>query len=790
MRNILILLLILPLISFAQQQVFLSGYIINSDGSPAVYSTISLKGTKYVTQTDERGKFSLKAPTGDYILTVSMIGMEVVEHQIQLIQNTLELPTIILKAAYKHLEEVSVQGKTETQRLKEEPIKAEIIDMKPLQMEAASLAESMNRAAGIRIRQTGGLGSQSSIFVNGFTGKAVKFFKDDIPLDYLGESFNLSMLPINMLERVEIYKGVMPTKLGADALGGAVNYVTKSNAKNYLDLSYEHASFNTQRASFNLYRFSDTSKLFYGADAFFNHSDNNYKVKAKVIDPVTANRLPQEITRFHDRFTNGYAEIYAGVKNVIWADELKLGFASFYTYRDVQNDAIMSNPFGEIFTLQNGFVPSLRYKKSLFDDKFKIDQFLVYSRLQNRVIDTCNCQYDWYGNKSYNPARNGEADVNGSLSKINFDNLTSRTLLSYQLSKNVKLEFNNVFSSYSRTGSDPFGTVYFYSQRDILSVPAGYTKWVSALGVEANFLKEKLTNLVAVKQYFYQTNGTGGAFASYDENQTVQKNQNYGISEAMKFKINEYSLLRTSVEWAYRLPEQGEVFGDGQFLLSNFQLQPEKSTNFNIGYRFDKPRKISIEPNIFYRITKDQIILVPENLIYLQYQNVEQTRGYGIEVDVNYFPTKWLQLFGNVTYQDLRLFGLTSITNRFLEDARLRNTPYFFSNSGIKTDFKNKIMRDDAIRLFWYFSYTHEYYLSNIPKSQEAPNLWSSPAISTDLIIPTQNLHSAGVNYSIKKDKISLGLEVKNIFNAMLFDNFRVQKAGRSFHIKLRYLFN
>lgn len=790
MRKILFLLLFLTQISFAQQQAFLSGYVINSDGSPAVYSTVSLKGTKYVTQTDERGKYSLKAPQGDYILMVNMIGMEVVEKQIHLNTNTLELPSISLKAVSNNLDEVSVQGKTETQRLKEEPIKAEIIDMKPLQIEAATLTESMNRASGVRIRQTGGLGSQTSVAVNGFTGKSVKFFKDDIPLDYLGEGFNINLIPINMLDRVEIYKGVLPTNLGADALGGAVNYVTKSSVKNFVDLSYEHASFNTHRASFNLYRFSDTSKIFYGADVFFNHSDNNYKVEAKVIDPETATRLPKEVNRFHDKFTNGFAEIFGGVKNTIWADELRVGITAFHTYRQVQNDAIMSTPFGEIFTLQNGIVPTLRYKKSVLNNKLIIDQFFVYSILQNRVIDTCNCQYDWYGNKKYIQARNGEADSDGSLSRVNFNNFTSRTNLNYLLGKNLKVEFNNVISTYSRTGSDPFGTVYFYSQRDILSVPAGYTKWVSALGLTSTFFKERLTNTLSVKQYFYNTHGTGGAFASYDENPTTQKNQNYGIVEALKFKINENSFIRGSIEWAYRLPEQGEVFGDGQFLLSNFKLQPEKSTNFNVGYRIDKPRKISIEPNIFYRVTRDQIILVPENLIYLQYQNVEQTRGYGLEVDVNYFPAKWLQLFGNITYQDLRLFGLTSISNRFLEDARLRNTPYFFSNSGIKTDFKNKIMRDDAIRIFWYFSYTHEYYLSNIPKSQEAPNLWSRPAISTDLIIPTQNLHSAGINYSLKNDKISLGLEVKNIFNAMLFDNFRVQRAGRSFHIKLRYLIN
>ena len=57
--------------------------------------------------------------------------------------------------------------------------------------------------------------------MNGFQDRAIKNFKDGIPMDYLGAGYNISLVPVNMLERVEVYKGVLPTALGADALGGA-----------------------------------------------------------------------------------------------------------------------------------------------------------------------------------------------------------------------------------------------------------------------------------------------------------------------------------------------------------------------------------------------------------------------------------------------------------------------------------------------------------------------------------------------------------------------------------------
>lgn len=54
-----------------------------------------------------------------------------------------------------------------------------------------------------------------------------------------------------MAERIEVYKGVVPISLGGDALGGAVNIVTKQNMRKYIDASYSIGSFNTHKASFS-----------------------------------------------------------------------------------------------------------------------------------------------------------------------------------------------------------------------------------------------------------------------------------------------------------------------------------------------------------------------------------------------------------------------------------------------------------------------------------------------------------------------------------------------------------
>ncbi|MDA4805310.1 TonB-dependent receptor plug domain-containing protein, partial [Enterobacter hormaechei] len=77
----------------------------------------------------------------------------------------------------------------------------------------ADLNQVLNRTTGIKVRQQGGVGSDYNFSINGMSGKAVKFFIDGVPLEMLGKGVDLSTLPVNMADRVEIYKGVVPVHL-------------------------------------------------------------------------------------------------------------------------------------------------------------------------------------------------------------------------------------------------------------------------------------------------------------------------------------------------------------------------------------------------------------------------------------------------------------------------------------------------------------------------------------------------------------------------------------------------
>lgn len=756
-------------------------------GAVAIIEELNL-----VAETDSAGNYRFEdVPAGTYSLKIKYIGHDDYVQKITLLEGETHTINIEIEEdkSIQKLQEVVVMGKTETQEVKEQAIKAEVVDTKKVQHESVTLSELMNRTPGIRMRQVGGLGSATNMMINGFQGRAIKFFKDGIPMSYLGAGFDISSVPVNMLERVEVYKGVLPIHLGADALGGAVNLVSKNSLPKYVDASYEHASFNTHRVTLTGLYHDTARKVFVGASTFFNHSDNNYKVVADVEDYETANLVPKEVRLFHNKFTNYYAELFGGVKNTKWADELRFGLTGFHITRQNQFGARMTQPFGAAQSIQHSIVPTLRYQKSFLKKKIHFDQFFAYNTIHVQQVDTAGGLYDWYGEFRPSANRVGEMTTLGSLAKIQYTYLTSRTNLSYQISKAHKIEFNATYIGMHMVGSDRFGKKFSDSQRDILSVPAEYNKTILSLGLQSKIYKEIITNVLAVKRYHYTTDYVyAGNYPPVEAPSTTQ-NETWGVAEALKVAVSPHSFFRASVELATRMPEQDEIFGDGNLQLSNLRLKPERSTNMNLGFRSEKSQKYAIELNTFYRVTQDLIINVaPVNFMFSQYQNVEDVKGLGMEADANLSILKWLKVNGNFTYQEFRL---QNTGFKSTEGARLKNTPYFFANAGLNTVHKTLFSKNDKLQFYWYYSFVREYYLDYIPVKKEPDGflgLWGKARFDAPNIIPNQHIQSVGLTYSPISD-LSIGFQVKNVLDAMVYNNFRVQNAGRSFHVKINYLF-
>lgn len=763
----------------------LTGTVTDEQGNTLVGASVTIGDADSPRITDQSGTFTFSnLPAGSYTLRITHVGYTEYTDHIRFNGRDTEL-SIRLTPQSNILEGATVVGKSETQQVREQAIRAVVVDTRAAAEQPATLAELMNRSPGIRIRQSGGLGNAVDVSINGFQGNAVQYFRDGIPLEYLGGGYGINNVPINLLERAEVYKGIVPVSLGGDALGGAVNLVTRKHLGSMLDVSYEAASFNTHIANLSAYHRA-AKGWFVGIDGFYNYSDNDYKADVEVVNE-NANLVPATVSLFHNGYAHYFVEAYAGFSNTSWTDELRFSIAHYGIDRESQHPALMTNPYGALTMHNTGWVPSVRYRKAF--GRLSVDQFVSYSATNRSRVDTVGGTYNWYGD--FTPHTGVGESPRASLSDIDFDNVISRTHVEYTVSEAHKLEANVVLNHNRRIGSDPYGLRFAGTDIDILSKEAIYAKTIAGISWESKWLSDRLVNQLTAKFFRFKTRGIDGFMANATDldDYTTAENNNWGIGNAIKYTLGNRHLLRASFELTNRLPRESELFGDNDTRAPNFALEPERSFNVNFGYRYQAPR-LSAEIGTFYRKTKGMIMLIPVQPPFAQYQNLDSIRGYGVDVDVNYHLTGALQLTANATWQDNRMVDIGPGLHQWIEGTRLRNTPYFFANAGAMANFTDILSANDKLKPYIHWNFIREFYLNHIPRTAEPDGflgLFGKAKVPVTNVVPNQHLLSAGINYFLATQPISLGFEVKNMADSKLYDYYKIQRPGRSFHLKINY---
>ena len=195
------------------------------------------------------------------------------------------------------LSEVMVVGKSNAQILKESAFATSAFNIKPIVSSVHNINNVLGKTTGVKIREEGGVGSDFDLSINGMSGNSVRYFLDGIPLDTKGSGVNLANLPVNLIERVEIYNGVIPASLGADALGGAINIVTNRQKKNFLDFSYGYGSFNTHKGELFAQVVTPKTGIMIKPVVSANYSANNYVMKGVEVPNEEIPDLKQVILR-------------------------------------------------------------------------------------------------------------------------------------------------------------------------------------------------------------------------------------------------------------------------------------------------------------------------------------------------------------------------------------------------------------------------------------------------------------------------------------------------------------
>ncbi|WKN43002.1 TonB-dependent receptor [Tunicatimonas pelagia] len=775
----IILLLLLPYYLHAQL-ANLTGTITDSDSNPIPGITILLDSTKG-TATDTFGKFTINnISPGQHELAISGVGYQTYTLTVTLPADQTKNLRLQLREAINQMDEVIVQGPSTAELKRTEGLAVQVIETAPQRNLTADINQIIGRTPGINIREAGGLGSGFSLSLNGLSGNQVRYFIDGVPMENFGSALTLNNYPVNLIEEIEVYKGVVPISLGSDALGGAINIMTGYRRKSFLDASYSIGSFNTHRAAVNVQQVNPERGYFVKVLSFYNHSDNNYRMESVPLTDANGNIINNNFStrRFHDHYTSAMLNLEAGLLDKSWADEWKVGITYAANRKNYQHpDFNIKRVFGEFHTRNQTWLASTTYRKRI--GKLDLQAYVLAGQTQESIVDTSTFRYNWAGEainrleQDVNDPK-GELNQRRSLFRLTDNTLRSQLNAQYFLRNSHRLLFNASQNYLSRTGEDKVDTF----NRSFQS-PNSIHKNLLGLAYEFDSPNERLNLSVFAKQYFYRGNIVTQDFENNDVTTDIAlRNTGYGIS--FSYQLAAIGGVKTSFERAYRIPEPTEILGSGLYILPNPNLQPEQSYNLNLGgwldQSFGKFELVS-EWNVFARFSEDFIQPPRAEGPFGVYENLANVRTQGVEGSVQLQRGQLLMVNLNATYQhitDRTEFdeGLPNVNYR----SRIPNIPYFFANSRVSLQPFQRT-EDWHLAFHWTTNYVHEFFLK-----------WENLGNPGDKnIIPTQLTFDLTAETSFREGRYNLSATVTNLSNETVFDNFLIQKPGRAFYLKLRY---
>ncbi|MDE6624215.1 MAG: carboxypeptidase-like regulatory domain-containing protein [Alistipes sp.] len=776
--------------SAQEKRPALTGKIITKKQEAVAFATVYLKGTTYGCSSDEQGMYYLHAPAGKYTLVVSAVGYDAVEKPVTLTGERMKM-NIVLTDSEIRMEEVVVTG-SGVGRVNKSPFNAVAIGTSELQNSTKNLSDALAKTPGMKLRESGGVGSDLSLLMDGFSGKHIKIFIDGVPQEGVGDSFGLNNIPVNFAERIEVYKGVVPVGLGSDALGGAINIVTdKARRGWYLDASYSYGSFNTHKSYVNFGQTFDCGFM-YEINAFQNYSDNNYYVDTPVEEffadgtSVIDTDKSYRVRRFNDTYHNEAVTGRIGFVDRKWADRMVLSFTYSHMYKEIQTGVVQKVVFGQKHRKGYSLMPSLEYsKRNFLTQGLDLTVTANYNDNIAQHIDTAAYHYNWFGEKKYLGGTLGEQSYQNTRSDN--DNWNATLTARYRLGRAHTFTVSHVFNAIARTNSQAAGV----TQREVDAFAKKTRKNITGLSYQ--LMPSERWNLSVFGKYYNQYNA-GPVSAS--ENGTTDymllenRTSTLGFGAAGTVFFLRGAQAKLSYERACRLPTTEELFGDEDLELGTIGLKPEKSDNFNLSLSYDRTfgrHGIYAEAGLVYRNTTDyiqrRIGTYSGNKSYASYANHGKVETKGYNLSLRYTYRGWLSLGGSFTSMDVRdrtrtLNEGSAQTNLTYGD-RIPNQPYLFANSDATFYWKNLFGKGNELSISYDNYWQHDFPLySESLGSRESKE-----------VVPAQFAHNVILTYSIRQGRYNFSIECRNLTDAKLYDNFSLQKAGRAFYGKVRVRF-
>jgi hypothetical protein len=404
----------------------------------------------------------------------------------------------------------------------------------------------------------------------------------------------------------------------------------------------------------------------------------------------------------------------------------------------------------------------------------EVEALASYAHRVTSFLDVSTDVYDWNGRIIHQRPLGGEIDGTPHDVTLIRDTIYTRFSALWQIVAGHSLRIVSSISFDSSSGVSKAGLQP--GEPDPLAAIRSLRKAVTGVEYHANLFRDRVDNLLFLKHYDLHASATellsGATFAplSLDDDTA-------GAGDAVRVRLYRHYLYgKASYEYATRLPNANEIFGDGILVNANGRLVPERSQNANVGLGFEvrntRVGSFDGELNGFLRAA-DNLILLLATANSFTYQNVYGSRALGVESLVHWrSPRDWVTLETSFTYQDLRNVS-TSGPYAAYNGERLPNQPWLFFNTALRLQYR---FLANVVSLTWFTRYVQSFYRDweslGAPQYKQTVDSQFSQSLSLGYWFRTP--HAAG----------SLTFDIENLTDEKLFDVYGVQRPGRAFYGK------
>lgn len=648
----------------------------------------------------------------------------------------------------------------------------ERVELEAAQARSADLGQVLGEQEGVIVQRSGGLGASQRINLDGFTGDQIRVFLDGVPLEYTGLGTTLADVPMDLVQAMEVHHGVVPIRLGADALGGAIALETQApEAGLHGSASLQLGSWGTRRAAARAAWMHGPSGLYVEGAAFYDQADNDWPVDVEIAD-LSGQTVPVSLPRINGQYQGVGGRVVVGVAERPWADRAELRVLASELEKGLPHNLVMTIPYGEVQTARSARGATARW--TLNRAPFTASALAAWSWRETWFSDQSDVVYDWYGDvvrDRPSPGELGDAAERFTWQHAGYARLNAGLVLGPRssLEASATLQLTRRLGDDLYLGNDP-------DTRDPFETEQLQRRSVMGLSWSGFFLQDRLQLELFGKGYGYAAELAGVVDYFYDERSVSLRR--WGAGGSALWSAGGPLYAKASVEHALRLPTPDEVFGDGVLVQSNIALQPERSLNTNLelgasglgwgGHSVD----VSVRG-----VTRnaDQLVVLMSNNITQQWQNVYEARGRGLQGSVAWGYSERVGLSAQGGWMALRNASESGSFSRYAGDL-IPNRPT------LDTSARAWVASPERPSGLGFGADLSTRYIHSFTRSWE-----SAGAAETKQVIPSQQVWNAGTWVRLQPHErgVTLSLEVWNLLDAPTFDLYGVQRPGRTFNAKL-----